>query len=89
MATDLPYLEEVEQLSPRVIRILGGNPSKVTYFLLLQYRQCSNFDISTRFKAQIPTSSAPAAPASSSTQGKDCPHGPLLFPVHLSHNLAT
>ena len=29
MATQLPTLKETEQLSPRVIRILGGNPSKV------------------------------------------------------------
>ena len=30
MATQLPALKEVEQLSPRVIRILGGNPNKFT-----------------------------------------------------------
>lgn len=30
MATNIPHLEEVTRLSPRVIRILGGNPSKYT-----------------------------------------------------------
>ena len=37
MATDLPSLPQVQRLSPRVIRILGGNPGKVqlspSYFL--------------------------------------------------------
>lgn len=29
MATQLPHLPEVEELSPLITRILGGNPSKV------------------------------------------------------------
>lgn len=29
MATQLPELAAIERLSPRVLRILGGNPSKV------------------------------------------------------------
>lgn len=28
MATDLPHLPDVERLSPRIVRILGGNPGK-------------------------------------------------------------
>lgn len=31
MATQLVPLQDVEQLSPMVIRILGGNPGKVPY----------------------------------------------------------
>lgn len=31
MATQLVFLKDVERLSPTVIRILGGNPSKVRY----------------------------------------------------------
>jgi len=31
MATQLPTLPEVERLSPLVIRVLGGNPSKVCH----------------------------------------------------------
>lgn len=30
MATRLPQISEVERISPRVIRILGGNPSGFT-----------------------------------------------------------
>ena len=30
MASRLPQLAEIEKLSPLVIRILGGNPSKFT-----------------------------------------------------------
>ena len=30
MAVDLPHLPDIERLSPRVVRILGGNPSKFT-----------------------------------------------------------
>ena len=30
MATQLPHLPEVERLSPSILRILGGNPSKFT-----------------------------------------------------------
>lgn len=30
MAASLPLLKDIERLSPRVIRILGGNPGKVS-----------------------------------------------------------
>lgn len=30
MATQLPHLPDIERISPRVVRILGGNPSKFT-----------------------------------------------------------
>jgi hypothetical protein len=37
MASQLPTLPEVEQLSTNIIRILGGNPSKVgSMFLIAQ-----------------------------------------------------
>ena len=30
MATQIPQISEVERISPLIIRILGGNPSKFT-----------------------------------------------------------
>ena len=37
MATNLPPLPDVERLSPLVIRILGGNPGKVSGSRLVSY----------------------------------------------------
>jgi hypothetical protein len=38
MASQLPTLPEVEQLSTNIIRILGGNPSKVGSMFLRAWK---------------------------------------------------
>ena len=43
MTTNLPPLKDVEQLSPLVTRILGGNPGKVPYSPVLLF-QCHSAD---------------------------------------------
>jgi len=84
---NLPKLADVEQISPRVIRILGQNPGKVpipTYLILFH----PSFLLSSLLTAQsspskapTPTSSARGLPASSSTLAKAFPTGRLLFPT--------
>lgn len=34
----LPYLADVTQVTPRVIRILGGNPGKVSRLYVIRFR---------------------------------------------------
>jgi hypothetical protein len=47
--TQLPKLDDVQQLSPRVIRILGQNPGKVRqFYLLISVDYSSGLDITVQ-----------------------------------------
>ena len=50
MATNLPRLAAVERLSPRVIRILGGNPGKVCISIRTNFLVADRSTYSLRYK---------------------------------------
>jgi hypothetical protein len=55
----LPEIADVEQISPRVIRVLGQNAGKVSTQGLIYFIQpelAANSLVSSHYKAQTPTS---------------------------------
>ena len=98
MAVNLPTLPDVEKLSTNIIRVMGGNPSKVgaterdppetvpakTISLSSsEWSSAGTTDFcSTLCKAQIPMYSAPVPSASSSIRARVCQRGRPISPMH-------
>lgn len=78
MATKLPQMPEVERISPLIIRILGGNPSKFT----LQGQTLLGIMLADAelTKEQTPTLWVGAPPVSCSTLVKANPLGLTASP---------
>ena len=67
--TNLPKLANVEQVSSRVLRVLGQNPGKVSSIHILQFYTNTALTRlqSSLFRVRTRTSSAPASKDCSST----------------------
>lgn len=73
----LPAIADIEQISPRVVRVLGQNAGKVSIVsVFLIHDQVANRIASLHFKEPTPTSSEQAPTDSSSTPAKAFQNGP-------------